>query len=628
MPVGILNLRRVNPIIERKSASVIAEASAFCGSAVIYVGESSVISEAIQSSSGSKGVNSFSSVVGEAVSAPTHSNQKSSSSSVICEAVATDLFVADAGAIDIYDEGILVEEGVTCLDFRGTDVLAKEGSGTCVEVWVPAPAYVSHFNTSDGVTDGSVADISTSDRYISSPTTEGNPFYVDGWDDASVHPCTRTSPLSWSTAQDISFYNNATTFTLTLTGPQGTIESYTTIAITGDGSYDSGNISLTISGWAADSNKFRGSVLVTVDIETALGVNSGRFNLAIQHNNGVDGVFNYTQSDVFFDIELFTHVISGLTSTLNTAVTKRISGIYYMISATTFDFAIGDIDYSNSDSYPLTLITADLSDFGITPNPNINSGDLTSWVNDYDNKDSSWNNTLAINISNYRVCGDSAQFNATPQDWVAGSTKTASALQVLIDTYTDDATNGANTITENFIGESLRVTSGGVAWDSNSFLSSDDLLIHCSNLKTQQIDFTNYLPHNGTTIINPDYSAGGAANQFFYRFYTTNGLTRSGGVFTFNGGVEGDLGTDLLIDISLDGSDWYDATSDYLGGALTDGAGCRIPGDTMPDLRITLGTFTTNDASGIVPANSIMLRITMPDSSTVEIDTAHFAWTL
>jgi len=627
MAIGIKKKKPLNPIIEPFSSSIIAECVAFSFSIVDAVTESNVVAESITTSSSSSVSSSSSSVIGEAYLAPVWSNQSSSSSSVICEAIANNLLAAVMG-INIYDEGILVKENTSCLDFKGADVLAIDGTGGCVQIWVPPAAYVSHFNTSDGVTNGVVSNISTSSRYISSPSSEGTPFYTGGWNDLAAHPCTRTGILTWSPAQDISLVSNSTTFTIALSGPQGVIETYTTGSITGDGVYSSSNIELTVSSWAADSNKFRAGISIQVNLDATLSSNSGRFALTIQHNNGADGNFNYTQPNVFYDTQLYTFSINTLLSTLNTPVTKQISGVYYMKEATTFDFEISDIDYSNSDSYPTTLITTSISNFGITPNPNIISSDLTGWTNDYNNINNSWSDTLAINNTNYRVCGSSAQFTATPQDWVAGSTQTAAAMQVLIDTYTDDSTNGANSITENFTSESLRVSSAGVSWNSSSVLASGDLLIHCSKAKTQQIDFTAYLPHNGTSIINPDYSSSGGATQTYYRFYTTNGLTRSGGVFTFTGVVEGDLGSDILIDISLDGTNWYDCTSNYLGGALVDGAGCRVPGEVMPNLELTLGTFTTNDASGIVPADSIMLRITMPSASAVELDTANFTWNI
>lgn len=329
---------------------------------------------------------------------------------------------------------------------------------------------------------------------------------------------------------------------------------------------------------------------------------------------------------IFYDSEPNVFVISGLTSSLNTATTKQISGIYYLTTGATFDFGIGDCDFSNSNSYPANLVSLGLSDFGI-PNANLTSADLVGWTNAHDNIDDSWSDTLAISVGSYRLCGGNADFSATPQDWVAGTTQTAASLASLIDTYADNATNGALSIVEQFNGESQRKNSNGTPFDSTATLAANELLVHCGSLMVQQTDFTAYLPHNGTTIINPDYTASGGATQYYYRFYTTDGSTRSGGVFTFGGVTEGDItAANIVVEISLDGTDWYTAASAYLGGALSDGDGCRVPGQTIPNVEVTLGTFTTNDASGVVPVNSMMVRISMPSASAVEVSQMDFVW--
>ena len=333
-------------------------------------------------------------------------------------------------------------------------------------------------------------------------------------------------------------------------------------------------------------------------------------------------------SPLFFDSQSQTFVIAGVTAVLNTPVTKRISGVYYLTLLSTFDFGISTANFPNTETRPLALITASLAAFGVTPNLSLTSAALTGWTNAYDNINDSWSGTRTINVASVRNCGGNITFTATPQDWVAGTPVSATALAVLLDTYPDNATNGSLSITEDFNGESQRVSSAGIPWNSALFIGVGDLLVHCSEVKRQQIDFTTFLPHNGTTIINPDYSASGAATQYFYRFYTTNGTTRSGGIFTFSGVLEGDLGVGIQIDISLNGIAWYDCCSDYLGGALVNGAGCRTNSGTivLPNLQITLGSFTTNDASGVVPANSIMFRISMPNTSNVEVGQANFVW--
>jgi hypothetical protein len=278
------------------AAKAIVEIVGFCESTAQYNASSSAISEVVASALGVILKMSSSSVIVETYSPPTFANQKSSSSSVVVEVIATNLLVAKQG-IDIYDESSLVQTNISCLDFRGADILAKTGTGTCVEVWVPSPAYASHFNTTDGITNGNVANVSTSLRYVASPTVEGTPFYTNGWDDLSTHACTRTSLLIWECTENISFINATTTFNILIQdgdSPQNSVVDFTTSSITGNGIYSGSNCAVTIAGWSSDSDKYKATVSISIDID-AIFPNSGYFDITISHINGLDGTFVKTQ---------------------------------------------------------------------------------------------------------------------------------------------------------------------------------------------------------------------------------------------------------------------------------------------------------------------------------------------
>jgi hypothetical protein len=537
-----------------------------------------------------------------------------------------DALSATGGAIDIYDEGVLVKNNVSCLNFIGADILAQN-DGDCVGIYVPPPSFVSHWNSTDGINNALVGSVSTTTRYVSSPTSEGTPFHTGGWA-GTQHPCLRNTSLSWSAANECSFADETTTFDITITGPQGVIHSFTTAAINANGSYSDGAVDVSISNWQEDSIKFSADVSVQIDIDSILP-NSGRCEVDIVHNNSTDGVFTFNQSAFFYDSQSAVAVISALTSAMNTAIIKQISGISYLTTGTSFDFGIGDIDNLNNESFPLNQISLSLTSFAI-PNESLRGTDLTDWTNAYDNQNASWAGTRSISIANQRVCGTGSVFSATPQDWSAGTQQNASALPCLIDTYTDNATNGSNTtITENFYGESLRVHNDGSTWDSSVSLSADDLMVSCGGLSVQSSDWSAFLPHNGTSVINPDYSVSGATSQYFYRFYTTGGLVKSAGTFTFTGLTEAALSSDdVLIDFSLNATDWFSLNNDFMGGTLIDGAGARTNSGTVlaPNIEFTLSTYATVQSSGIVPANSIMLRITMKSTYSGQITTAHLNW--
>lgn len=221
--------------------------------------------------------------------------------SFIGEMEITALNIGGGGAISIYDEHILVKSNVKKLNFTGADVIAKLGTTEDVDVFIPPPLYVSHFQTSDGTTTATVNNISTTNRYVSSPSGgEGLPFYTGGaipWGgDGSTHACTRTSPLIWTpglaAGNLILFENLASTFTVTLTNSTGVIETYTTPSITGNSVNTGVNITVTITNFAPNADKYQANVSVSVDIASILP-SSGYFDCEISHNNVL--VYTYTQ---------------------------------------------------------------------------------------------------------------------------------------------------------------------------------------------------------------------------------------------------------------------------------------------------------------------------------------------
>lgn len=302
MPIGIKGKRAINPFLERKIAEVIAEAVGRSGSNGDYVGQSSVIAEAVGSAEMSELFSSSSSVIGEAVQlSPTWSNIWPNSSAVIAEAEYTDLSMTTpeggGGSIDVYDEGVLVQSGVSCLDFIGVDIEAKEGAGDCVEIYSPAPTYVSHWNTTDGDNDATVADLSTASRFVSTPSGgEGTPFYSGGQSEV-LTPTTRTSPITWASANECSFADDATTFTVSIMNgdsPQTEVVSFTTALITGNGVYAGSNCTVTITNWAVENDKYLADVSIGIDIDSIFPT-AGYFDITMTHNNGADGSFTKSQ---------------------------------------------------------------------------------------------------------------------------------------------------------------------------------------------------------------------------------------------------------------------------------------------------------------------------------------------
>lgn len=521
--------------------------------------------------------------------------------------------------IDVYEDGVLVKAGATHIDVRGDDARVDvDGDG--VKIWHPPPIYVSHFNTTDASNDATLSDISTTSRNVSTPSGgEGTPFYTGGWA-GSAHPTTRSSPLSWVCANECSFIDQATTFTVNVTDPTGTPESYTTPVITGNGVHISGNITVTISNWAADTDKYKADVAVQVGIDGALSSNSGRFGVFIQHANGADGNFTYTQSDAFYDTELLAAALSGVTiaETGGSVVTRQISGVYYYTTGSDFTVDIADIDNLNSDSYPTTQVTVSGTEYGL-PQLNLAGGSITGWTNDHDAADDTYQKT-DWEISASQLCSVSASGNisARTEDWTSGSWVNSSNAAIAVNTYTDNSTR----IYEDFRLETRRLTSDSTAWDETADLgvydSGDGMQFQCSRLVYPQTDFGSYAPSAGS---QPDYSAEAGDKKFYWSIYHTS-TAHSNGRFQFGDytWTETDItNDDILLEISLNGTDWYNCNENYTGGALSNGDGCRVDSGTYSltinnQWAFTLGTggFT---AAGTGPDGwGLYVRITITDT--------------
>jgi hypothetical protein len=257
--------------------------------------------------------------------------------------------------LKIQDEGTLIQQNVDTINFVGADVEAQAGGTGAVVIYVPPPTFASHFNTQDGTTDARVRQSSTTvaTRFISVPTTEGNPFKTGGTAGTSslASPSTAITlgPLS---TQDVTSMQNST-FTVNVTETDGTtMETFTTSTITGDGTFTSGSgdIIVTITNYAADTTKFKARVSIFVtfsDILSTAGYDGGSFNITISHNTQSDGVFSFDLSTstnptisapFFYDTNTLPSFPQNvaIAETGGSVTTKFLSGLeYYTITIET-----------------------------------------------------------------------------------------------------------------------------------------------------------------------------------------------------------------------------------------------------------------------------------------------------
>ena len=122
--------------------------------------------------------------------------------------------------ITIQDEGVDVNTTTDTINFVGADVQAENAGTKKVNVYIPPQTFSSHFNTSDGNTDASISDITTTLRNVSEPIS-GN-FDIGDWVSGSQNPCTRTATFVYSTPSSFSLLDATTSFYAILYGANDT----------------------------------------------------------------------------------------------------------------------------------------------------------------------------------------------------------------------------------------------------------------------------------------------------------------------------------------------------------------------------------------------------------------------
>jgi len=409
--------------------------------------------------------------------------------------------------IHIKDEGSVVGTYPT-INFIGIDVLAEDsGTPGQVNVYIPTPTFASHFNTTDGTTNGIVSEsgFTRSVVRISDPTDEalGTPFKTGGWagTNRSSYNNTTTAINTFQTAQQVTGFSvDATgdaTITVAVLDADGStvMQSFTTGVIFATGTQTLNDISVNISSYANDTSKRK--AVVTVDVNMAslfsnAGRSGGRYHVVVRMDTdtATDGgnIYVYTQSDVFWDINNAggypaTPVISGSVAIQESATptnikTKHLSGIEYYILDSEFEIDVTDIDNLNANTQGRSLgvgynFLAQASDYGLTDlqqsawSPTL--GTFAGWTNLWNSNNINYSyDNWDITNNFYRFRSNDAVCTSTVFDpWNASNQETSSTNSILIDTYPNRSTN----LGEAFADETERLyrntgSSSYVAWDS------------------------------------------------------------------------------------------------------------------------------------------------------------------
>ena len=426
---------------------------------------------------------------------------------------------AGGGSLIVKDEGVQVgATGYTTMNFVGTDVLAEDsGTPGQVNVYIPTPTFLSHFNTTDGTNDASVdGNKSFSSPRISSPTTEGNPFQTGSAPNTSWAGSNRKSYDTPITTGKITYstLNPCTGFSADATGDAkivvrvyqadglniltgGTLDTSTTNALYQNQGFSSGTgITINISNYGADlPTKFKASVQVIIDAGTILAANGftgGRYHVSIQMTTDTttDGGNAYTYfgpggnssssyvaetNDVFFDTDPSTPNINGTTTIIESTtpasiLTKHLSGVEYYILNSQFELDVTDIDNFNANTQGRSTAAVwnfriQGQDYGLPTRQleawNLAYGSMPAWTNQFDVQNVAFiYDTWAINNTNYRFRNTDAFAQANVYDpWDVGNTVNSTGASILVDTYS--TTGNSNTLRERFDDEQYRLERTG-----------------------------------------------------------------------------------------------------------------------------------------------------------------------
>jgi len=421
---------------------------------------------------------------------------------------------AAGGSLIVKDEGVTVGS-YTTMNFVGDDVLAEDsGTPGQVNVYIPTPTFLSHFNTTDGTNDASVdANLYPFNDIprISSPTSEGNPFQTGSgantaW--AGSNKAAYTSPsdgtINYSTVAACTGFSADATgdakIAVTVYAADGVtaLETFTTGVLyqNGASTSGSGHITVNIGSYAVDlPTKFSATVSITVvanDIFTTAGFTGGRYHVGfvMTTDTATDGgqtfsyfgpngnsstSYNGETNDVFFDTDPSTPNINGTTTIIESTtpasiLTKHLSGVEYYILNSQFELDVTDIDNFNANTQgrsgdAVWNFRVQGQDYGLPTRQleawNLSVGSMPAWTNQFDVQNVAFiYDTWAINNTNYRFRNTDAFVQANVYDpWDTGNTVNSTGASILIDTY---STSGNSTLLrERFDDEQYRLERTG-----------------------------------------------------------------------------------------------------------------------------------------------------------------------
>ena len=509
------------------------------------------------------------------------------------------------GRVTIFNDSELISNEITKIDFKGSGVLAKlnDEDNSKIDLFIPPPKYSSNFNTSNGTTNGLVNEslLTLQQRNVANPIEDGDPYIVSDWYDfllTNKYPSSNKNIFEVYCNQAISVIQGSI-FTITINDGNSDLIDEVSFQLNGNGTFIENGVTMIVTNFATEDDKWKCNIRFRININSYTSVN--KLVIVITHNNLADGFFSYNR-EYFYDTDTIYSSIEGVDVPLpGTYNTKVLSGITSLTTGTIF--TIPNITINNLLKYtyldtPMIINSVQLA----SSNININRALLGITMpanNIFDNTFNITNLNLPININNVFIDHqNNKNLIFTEYDWV---TRTAYSHLINKTFLIDTLTSTSNRITEDFRHESFRLNDDFSIYNSEeSLIDNNGLQCYNSRLIYPTKDFSSYFLND-----DRDYSTIDDGARMFLRKFWHTGINHSNGILKFEDHniTEEDLQDgNVSIEISLDGTDWYNLGIDFLTAPLSDGDGCRIfPGvnalNINNKLQFSLGYGVTDESN-------------------------------
>lgn len=448
------------------------------------------------------------------------------------------------------------------ITFRGGSVTTPQGNSDSVSVldddnlsdsvvvWIPAPSYSDYFNPNLFEPDY--------DRFISKPTinswTQSNingNFGVGNWNTFNDYFFNNRTRKVFNTGgiktlfSDSNFacYDDNTNIVFSLYNDIELIESVSYV-INGIGTISSNGITINVTNFETDSDRFKASVNGTIDVDQ-LFLNGGRFKWVIEHynnqgpgNTGIQGLYRYNSDDIFYDSpnQLSSNSTSSIDGSVNFSEDlsnlKYYSGVAFYDIGSSFFVNSQNINLLNSLTFPeskqVDIITNNMAITDIKEgyaDGNKAYGDLlTGWNIDWNNS-VNFNSNLSVDETDKYIPNFTSNYtneiDLTPNTYITSNiydyglsqTKDSNKILSLFDTYSG---SGKSYDKNDLISENGRIYSTAtysiIQFDSSLFLPQDELQFIFGKIVYPKYNFNNFNPPVNTNV---DYTLSGGSNKTF-----------------------------------------------------------------------------------------------------------------